>query len=42
MEYKFVDFVKELEGKLDSIHGNRGNVPEDQEWVGQEIKQILP
>ena len=35
MEYKFVDFVKELTTKLDSIHGNRGNVPEDQMWVNQ-------
>jgi hypothetical protein len=33
MEYKFVDFVKELEGKLDSIHGNRGNVPEDSYYL---------
>lgn len=33
MEYKFVDFVKELEGKLDSIHGNRGNVPKDSYYL---------
>ena len=33
MEYKFSDFVKELEGKLDSIHGNRGNVPDDSYYL---------
>lgn len=27
MEFKFIDFVKEA-GSLDSIHGNRGNLPE--------------
>lgn len=33
MEYKFSDFMKELEGKLDSIHGNRGNLPENSPYL---------
>ena len=33
MEYKFSDFVKELDGRLDSIHGNRGNLPEDSPYL---------
>ena len=33
MEYKFTDFMKELEGKLDSIHGNRGNLPENSSYL---------
>jgi hypothetical protein len=33
MEYKFTDFMKSLTGKLDSIHGNRGNVPEDSYYL---------
>ena len=33
MEYKFIDFVKELEGNLDSIHGNRGNISEDSYYL---------
>ena len=33
MEYKFVDFVKELDGRLDSIHGNRGNLPENSPYL---------
>ena len=33
MEYKFVDFMKELVGRLDSIHGNRGNLPEDSSYL---------
>lgn len=33
MKYKLVDFVKSLTGKLDSIHGNRGNLPEDSPYL---------
>ena len=33
MEYKFSDFMKEIEGRLDSIHGNRGNLPENSPYL---------
>ena len=33
MEYKFSDFMKELDGRLDSIHGNRGNLPENSPYL---------